>query len=96
MAKFWSGSVASLKFDCLVQTGVVVLVNNQILSLGVGGGVGGEKLKLMLTQSSCAGAGTELGNVMGLDTIEINLVNIFTVTALFGAGMVHGLMNIFA
>ena len=24
-------------------------------------GVGGEKLKLMLTQSTCAGAGTELG-----------------------------------
>ena len=31
-----------------------------LLSLG-GGEVGGEKLKLMLTQSSCAGTGTELG-----------------------------------
>ena len=28
---------------------------------GGGMGVGEEKLKLMLTQSSCAGAGTELG-----------------------------------
>ena len=27
------------------------------------GWVGLEKLKLMLTQSSCAGAGTELGNI---------------------------------
>ena len=26
--------------------------------------VGGEKLKLMLTQSSCAGAGTELGKIL--------------------------------
>ena len=33
LAKFWFGSVASLKFDCLVQTGVVAIVNNQILSL---------------------------------------------------------------
>ena len=29
-AKFLFGSVASLKFDCLVQTGVVGIVNNQI------------------------------------------------------------------
>ena len=34
--------------------------------LSLGGWVGGEKLKLMLTQSSCAGAGTELGNKVGL------------------------------
>ena len=33
LAKFWFGSVASFKFDCLVQTGVVAMVNNQILSL---------------------------------------------------------------
>ena len=33
---------------------------------GGGGWVGGEKLKLMLTQSSCAGAGTELGNIKNL------------------------------
>ena len=33
LAKFWFGSVASLKFDCLAQTGVVAIVNNQILSL---------------------------------------------------------------
>jgi len=33
-------------------------MSSMVLSLGVGG----EKLKLMLTQSSCAGAGTELGN----------------------------------
>ena len=32
-----------------------------------GRGVGGEKLKLMLTQSSCAGAGTELGNEDKMD-----------------------------
>ena len=31
-------------------------MSSTVLSLG---GVGGEKLKLMLTQSSCAGAGTE-------------------------------------
>ena len=36
-------------------------MSSTVLSLGVGGGVGGEKLILMLTQSSCAGAGTELG-----------------------------------
>ena len=29
LAKFWLGSLASLKFDCLVQPGVVVIVNNQ-------------------------------------------------------------------
>ena len=58
------------------QIGPGALVNSQgwfhklemsstVLSLGVwgGGGVGGEKLKLMLTQSSCAGAGTELGKM---------------------------------
>ena len=28
LAKFWFGSVASLKFDCLIQTGVVAIVNN--------------------------------------------------------------------
>ena len=33
MAKFWFGSVASLKFDCLVKTGVVAIVSLQILSL---------------------------------------------------------------
>ena len=33
LAKFWFGSVASLKFNCLVQTGVVAIVNNQISSL---------------------------------------------------------------
>ena len=33
-------------------------MSSTVLSLGVGG----EKLKLMLTQSSCAGAGTELGH----------------------------------
>ena len=33
LAKFWFGSVASLKFDCLIQTEVVAIVNNQILSL---------------------------------------------------------------
>ena len=33
LANFWFGSVASLKFDCLVQTGVVAIVSNQILSL---------------------------------------------------------------
>ena len=130
LAEFWFGSVASLKFDCLVQTGVVAIVNKQILCLDKccsdkccrdrccmdkccmdkccmdkccldrcsmdkfcmvklvldhlstvkdgstsvkcppwyfpwGWGVGGEKLKLMLTQSSCAGAGTELGNSIG-------------------------------
>ena len=32
-------------------------MSSTVLSLGVGG-----ELKLMLTQSSCAGAGTELGN----------------------------------
>ena len=31
------------------------------------GGVSGEKLKLMLTQSSYAGAGTELGNISALN-----------------------------
>ena len=31
--KVWFGFVASLKFDCLVQTGVVAIVNNQMLSL---------------------------------------------------------------
>ena len=33
LAKLWFGFVASLKFDCLVQTGVVAIVSNQILSL---------------------------------------------------------------
>ena len=33
LAKFLFGSVASLKFDCLFQTGVVAIVNNRILSL---------------------------------------------------------------
>ena len=33
LAKFRFGSVASLKFDCLIQTGVFAIVNNQILSL---------------------------------------------------------------
>ena len=28
--KFWFGSVASLKFDCLLTTGEVAFVNNQI------------------------------------------------------------------
>ena len=33
LAKFWFGSAASLKFDWLIQTEVVAIVNNQILSL---------------------------------------------------------------
>ena len=33
LAKFWFCPVVSLKFDCLVQTEVVAIVNNQILSL---------------------------------------------------------------
>ena len=33
VGQVWFGFVASSKFDCLVKTGVVALVNNQILSL---------------------------------------------------------------
>ena len=33
LAMFLFGSVASLKFDCLVKTGLVAIVNNQILPL---------------------------------------------------------------
>ena len=74
-----SSVLASLKYDCLVQTGVVAIVHNQmlhgqmlycqmvlghLLTVKDGStnlkcppryfpwGVGGEKLKLMLTQSS--------------------------------------------
>ena len=31
LAKFWFGSVASFKFDCLVQTGLVAIVIGQML-----------------------------------------------------------------
>ena len=33
LAKFWFGSLASLKFDILVQTVVAAIVNSQMLTL---------------------------------------------------------------